>query len=180
MAEGEGQDSGTVEGGENRVSYTRKILVALDDGDESEHALIWSLNNGIVCPRGSSSDTVILLHAQTQPQVLVGYGGPGTIHGFFITPEIIDSVRRQQEDISRKVLTKAKKICDERNVNVETMVAFNDPRDAICEAVEKLHCDFLVIGSHGYGAVKRTLLGSVSDYCVHNAKCPVVIVKKPA
>ena len=27
--------------------------------------------------------------------------------------------------------------------------------------------------------VDRAVLGSVSDYCAHHAKCPVVIVKKP-
>lgn len=54
-----------------------------------------------------------------------------------------------------------------------------DARYVICDAVEKLGCYMLVIGSHGYGAIKRTFLGSVSDYCAHNANCPVLIVKKP-
>ncbi|KAJ0018505.1 hypothetical protein Pint_09513 [Pistacia integerrima] len=33
------------------------------------------------------------------------------------------------------------------------------------------------MGSHGYGFIKRALLGSVSDYCAKHVKCPVVIVK---
>ncbi|KAF3556416.1 hypothetical protein F2Q69_00010234 [Brassica cretica] len=37
----------------------------------------------------------------------------------------------------------------------------------------------LVVGSHGYGAIKRAVLGSVSDYCAHHAHCSVMIVKKP-
>ncbi|BAT14911.1 Os11g0621825 [Oryza sativa Japonica Group] len=32
------------------------------------------------------------------------------------------------------------------------------------------------MGSHGYGLFKRALLGRVSDYCVRNASCPVLIV----
>ena len=35
------------------------------------------------------------------------------------------------------------------------MVAIGDARDGICEAIEKLHPRYLVIGSHGYGALKR-------------------------
>ena len=91
------------------------------------------------------------------------------------------------------------------------MVAIGDARDGICEAIDKLHPRYLVIGSHGYGAFKRcdfllylfetfcwwildfnvtnvmstylcmghrTFLGSVSDYCAHHAKCPIVIVRK--
>ena len=37
----------------------------------------------------------------------------------------------------------------------ETMVAIGDPRDAICDAVDQLNPTFLIVGSHGYGAIKR-------------------------
>jgi len=30
-----------------------------------------------------------------------------------------------------------------------------DPKEAICDAVEKMNVDLLIIGSHGYGMVKR-------------------------
>ena len=40
-------------------------------------------------------------------------------------------------------------------MTAETMVVSGDPRDVICETVEKVRADFLVIGSHGYGAIKR-------------------------
>lgn len=159
----------------------RKVLVAVDESDESMYALSWALDNLIIQggphagAQHSSSNTVVLLHVQTQPQVFVGPAGPG----FYITPEIIDSVKKHQEEISKKVLLRAKILCDEKHLETETMIALGDPRDAICEAVHKLNIDYLVVGSHGYGAIKRAFLGSVSDYCAHNAKCPVVIVKKP-
>eukprot|EP00250_Pteridium_aquilinum_P018041 c23910_g3_i1 orf=390-920(-) len=158
----------------------RKILVAVDEGDESIHALTWAIDNLIIPFRPDSgcekpSDLIVLLHVQTHPQVFIGPAGPG----FYITPEILDSVKKHQDDISRKVLIRAKKHCDDKHLDTETMVALGDARDAICEAIEKLQPDYLVVGSHGYGAIKRTFLGSVSDYCAHNAKCPVVIVKKP-
>ncbi|KAF7120279.1 hypothetical protein RHSIM_Rhsim13G0011000 [Rhododendron simsii] len=54
-----------------------------------------------------------------------------------------------------------------------------DPRNVLCEAVEKHHASMLVVGNHGYGAIKRAVLGSVSDYCAHHAHCTVMIVKKP-
>ncbi|XP_012833288.1 PREDICTED: universal stress protein A-like protein [Erythranthe guttata] len=63
-----------------------------------------------------------------------------------------------------------------RNINAETTTEVGDPKDAICEAVEKQNIDLLVIGSHNQGALKRAILGSVSNYCVHNAKCQVLIV----
>lgn len=35
--------------------------------------------------------------------------------------------------------------------------------------------DAIVIGTRGRGGIKRALLGSVSDYVVRNAPCPVVV-----
>jgi nucleotide-binding universal stress UspA family protein len=53
-----------------------------------------------------------------------------------------------------------------------------DPRENLVRKVIEVHSDILVIGSRGLGAIKRTLLGSVSDYCVHNCHCAVIIAKK--
>ena len=37
--------------------------------------------------------------------------------------------------------------------------------------------DLLVVGSRGHGGLADALLGSVSQYCVHHALCPVVIMR---
>lgn len=34
-------------------------------------------------------------------------------------------------------------------------VVEGDARNVLCEAVEKYHASILVVGSHGYGAIKR-------------------------
>ena len=43
-------------------------------------------------------------------------------------------------------------------VKVETKVEKGDPRDVICETVGKIGADVLVLGSHGYGLIKRRAL----------------------
>lgn len=40
-------------------------------------------------------------------------------------------------------------------VNVKTQVVVGDPKDKICETVESLNADLLVLGSRAYGPIKR-------------------------
>lgn len=40
-------------------------------------------------------------------------------------------------------------------VNAQTHVVVGDAKERICEAVEKLHADTLVMGSRAFGPIKR-------------------------
>ncbi|KAH9313701.1 hypothetical protein KI387_022328 [Taxus chinensis] len=149
----------------------RRVLVAVDVSEQSMHALKWAVDNLQL----SSADTLILCHAKRLPAAYEGLGGPG----FLLTPEVSLSLEKYVDRIAEDVMNKAREICSGSQVKVEEEIVKGDARESLCEAVQKFEADFLVIGSHGYGTIKRSFLGSVSDYCAHHAKCPVLIVKKP-
>ncbi|KAJ7538001.1 hypothetical protein O6H91_11G030700 [Diphasiastrum complanatum] len=151
-------------------SKQKKVMIAVNESKESDHALRWALDH-VVQP----ADEVVILHVQPVPQLYAG--GDGLV-GFYVAPDLLSSMKLHQEQVTAMILENAKKICEESQINATTLVIIGDPRDAICEAVEKIHADLLVVGSHGYGAIKRAFLGSVSDYCAHRSKCPVLVVKK--
>ena len=49
--------------------------------------------------------------------------------------------------------------------------------EAICAAAARFDPQFLVVGSHGWGAVRRAFFGSVSTGVLHHATCPVLVVR---
>uniref|UniRef100_A0A6N2MXL6 UspA domain-containing protein n=1 Tax=Salix viminalis TaxID=40686 RepID=A0A6N2MXL6_SALVM len=99
---------------------------------------------------------------------------------FFAAMDLVASIQENKKKVALLLLDKAKDICAKHGVEAETLTEIGDPKEAICEAVERLNVQLLVVGSHNRGPVQRAFLGSVSNYCVHNAKCPVLVVKKPA
>ncbi len=65
----------------------------------------------------------------------------------------------------------------ETAVTWERRVEAGDPADTICRVAEEGAFDLVVIGSRGLSAVRRFLVGSVSDRVVHHAPCPVLVVR---
>lgn len=167
---------------------SKRVMVAIDDSDESFYALRWALDHLIGLSGGNVGsteevpDSVTLVHVYSpfQQYAYPAAAGPA----LFATPAVMatsamESVRKAQEENVAALLCRASKVCTERGVKAETLILKGEAKDMICHATEETQVDLLVIGSRGLGMVKRALLGSVSDYCAHHAKCPILIVKPP-
>jgi nucleotide-binding universal stress UspA family protein len=57
----------------------------------------------------------------------------------------------------------------------ELLVARGGPGSILCDLAIERSARAIVLGSRGHGGIKRALLGSVSDWVVRNAPCPVVV-----
>ncbi|XP_044484068.1 universal stress protein PHOS34-like [Mangifera indica] len=151
------------------------MMVAVDNSNHSFYALEWALDNFFAKVGSNHLFRLIVIHARPSPNALFGFGGPGTT-----STDVISLMDADAKKAAQKVIERVKDACGRRSVsNVPVQSMEGDPRDVITEAVDKHHADILVLGSHGYGAVKRAVLGSVSDYCAHHCSCSIMIVKKP-
>ncbi|CAA3003077.1 universal stress A [Olea europaea subsp. europaea] len=146
------------------------MVMGLDESDHSFYALDWVLTH---FSSSSSTFKLIIVHAKISPVSAVGLGGPATT-------DVLSIVEKDLKMTAEKVISRAKDFCAGRSVtDVQYEVIEGDARNVLCDAVEKYHASILALGSHGYGTFKRAVLGSVSDYCCHHARCSVMIVKKP-
>ncbi|KAK7277734.1 hypothetical protein RJT34_22749 [Clitoria ternatea] len=152
------------------ASEKQVMIVAIDDSEQSTYALNWTLDHFFAI---NPIFNLVLVHARPSATSAIGLVGPGA-------SEILPVVDSDLRNIAARVAETAKQLCVTKSVNDVTVeVVEGDPRNVLCDAVEKYHASILVVGSHGYGAIKRAVLGSVSDYCAHHAHCTVMIVKKP-
>jgi nucleotide-binding universal stress UspA family protein len=61
--------------------------------------------------------------------------------------------------------------------NATFLVWEGEAGEAIVAAADAENADLIVVGSHGRSGVSRFLIGSVSDYVVRHAHCPVMVIR---
>ena len=154
----------------------RKVGVAVDFSPCSREALQWAVDNVVrqgdylilvsVRPQGNyeqgemqlwetTGSPLIPLTELSDPNIMKKYG----VHPDPESLDIVNTAARQKEIV---VLMK---------------FYWGDAREKICEAVDNIPLSCLVIGNRGLGKIKRVIMGSVSNYVVSNAVCPVTVVK---
>lgn len=63
------------------------------------------------------------------------------------------------------------------NYSSQAKVGIGDPAFAILEQAKASQADIILMGTHGRGGLARFLMGSVSHSVLHQADCPVLIVR---
>ncbi|CAN6351964.1 unnamed protein product [Urochloa humidicola] len=150
------------------------MVVGVDDSESSFYALRWTLQHFFPPGHQPQQEQYRLVVVTAKPSAAAGIAGPGALM------DVRAFVESNLKRAAQGVLDKAKDLCEQLQVSdAEFEAPEGDARSVLCDAVERHHAEMLVVGSHGYGAIKRAVLGSVSDYCAHHAHCTVMIVKKP-
>jgi nucleotide-binding universal stress UspA family protein len=77
-------------------------------------------------------------------------------------------------------LKSAQELLDAAEITYECEVSQGDPAHTIIDISERFACDLIVMGARGQSALRRAMLGSVSNEVLHASAVPVVIVKPDA
>jgi nucleotide-binding universal stress UspA family protein len=142
------------------MSHLETILLATDGSPASEGA----------------SEEAIDLAAQVQARLLVV-----SVLGASTRPsEASTEVTTSQPDSRDSLTNKAQAIVQRAKAagaDAAFLVWEGDPGEAIVAAADSENADLIVVGSHGRSGVSRFFIGSVSDYVVRHAHCPVMVVR---
>ncbi|KJR49226.1 UspA [Desulfosporosinus sp. I2] len=140
----------------------KKILVATDASEYSRRALKDALE--LAKTFGGEVELLFVMYIRE------AYWGYNVAYSVLVSPEEI-------EDAGELALEATLKGIDVGDVPLKKKVVQGYPATMILEEVQKEGIDLVVMGSHGYGLIAGSVLGSVSQRVLQQAECPVLIVK---
>ena len=89
-----------------------------------------------------------------------------------------DSVAQHLRDAHRRLQALEVRFSDS-GLDATALLVQGATAGKILEEVGRINADWVVMGSHGHGAVYDLLVGSVAEAVVRKAGCPVLVVPSP-
>ena len=139
----------------------RSILVAVDGSPSAEQALAQAID---LAESQHAKLTVLTGVEQLPALALMRASGPGLT-------EAAEAERREAEEILEAARARIP-------AQVQSTAQLTDGpiRTELIRTIEEGDIDLVVMGSRGRGLVSAVLLGSVSEYVLHQSPVPVLIV----
>ncbi|KAA8527374.1 hypothetical protein F0562_034911 [Nyssa sinensis] len=154
----------------------RRVGVAVDFSPCSNKALKWAVDNVV-----RNGDHLILLtirpeghYEEGEMQLWETTGSPLIPLAEFCDPNIMKKYGVKPDPETLDIVSC---VARQKEIVVLLKIYWGDAREKICEAIDNIPLSCIVIGNRGLGKIKRAIMGSVSNYVVNNATCPVTVVK---
>ena len=142
-------------------TFPTRILLATDGSPHAQLAAMKAVD--------LAKSTNARLHV-----VAVGRTFPEAVYDVYAQTSSEDLRREAQEILDEQV----RKIEEAGGSVAIAHLRMNERRDeAIVHLAEEIGVDLIVMGSRGFGGLRRALLGNVADSVVRHAHCPVLVVR---
>ncbi|MDW7738660.1 MAG: universal stress protein [Bacillota bacterium] len=148
-----------------------KILVCTDGSEHSQKALekVSSIASEL------NVEEVAIIHVYDNKSDL------SSLTSEYITAEILEGIKKAMEVHEKEreeILEEAQKFFNEKNIKARKIFKEGHPSHTIINVANEEGFDLIVVGSRGFGGLKKIFLGSVSNAVVQEARnCSVLIVK---
>ncbi len=146
-----------------------KILLATDGSTYSEAAI------DEVARRPWPAGSEVKIVSVIEPAI------PPGAEPWALPPTYFEEIEKETHDRAlatvEGALSKLRAGAD-KTLKLTTTVLTGAPKQLILDEAEAWGADLIILGSHGYGAWERFLLGSISNAVATHAKCSVEIVRR--
>ena len=147
------------------MNTNRPILLATDGSPSAAEAQRQAFD--LAKLSGAPLLAVSVSHA-TLPAV--GYSAYGY-------SEIVSELSHAEHERIDALLAAMTDAAAKEGIDCSTVEADGAIVEEICHIAAEHNAQLVVVGSHGWGAARRFLSGSVSTGPVHSAPCPVLVVR---
>lgn len=173
-------DVGRPEAQPTEERKTRHVVVAVDDSDDSLRSVQWALEH--IWRKG---DTFHLTHVipAIPPQMYYSMSPDGTVTAL-PTPE--EESHQEERYWEEAVKARFATLMEAAGVTYKFEIMYcEDVQDgdhvrsvsvSLCHLAESLDAAALVMTSHAKTALIEFLMGSVTNYCAHKCRQPVVVL----
>ena len=144
------------------------MTVALDGSEHARGALAWL--TALPLTAGTRLQLVGVAEAAHYPS-----SAPGAVRGTLRSA--VAALEAERRALVETECAAAAETVRGRPLRVETNVPVGRPGDVIVRETHEYGSDLVVVGARGLGALERLMLGSVSEFVLRHARCPVLIVR---
>ena len=122
-------------------------------------------------------DMLLLIPPQSRPALHVANVQQALIPNFNIVVREQDKAR-YYEEAGRPVVDAVDARLNQENIEHTLHILIGaEISGVIADFANQHHCDLIIMGTRGLGTIKGMVLGSVATKVVHQANCPVLLVK---
>ncbi|XP_062577741.1 universal stress protein YxiE-like isoform X1 [Saccostrea cucullata] len=152
----------------------RTCVIAVDGSNYATEAVKWFKKN-VYRP----GDSVLLVTAIDHRKHMQ-YGLHISPKAVTMTPGNPDSITHAfaaEDKKANELLEKMKTVTDGLGMEAEFVKMSGEPGECIVKKAKDSGADLIVTGCRGLGTIRRTIMGSVSDYIIHHSEVPVFVVR---
>ena len=146
-----------------------QVVLLCVDGSETA---IGAAATGLARLAPATRTIVVTVVEGGNPTLITGVSG---MAGGALTPDQLHELNEARSAAGEAVVAAA--VTALNQPDLETQVLLGEPGAELALFAEEIGATTMVVGSRGHGAIKRVLLGSVSDHLVRHAPCPVLVVR---
>lgn len=138
----------------------RVVVLAVDESQYAEKALEFYIKNAM-----KEGDYLVCAHC---PELYdLSMASPAVVE------QLLKDLSKKVKELEAKYETKLKGV----NLRGKFRTGQGKPGEVICKIADEEKASLIVVGTRGLGTIRRTLLGSVSDYIIHHAHVPVLVCR---